>query len=114
MRLIDADTLRNKCDEYDWDTIDNEPTVDAIPIEWMKNWFNEKLKDGRMPKNFEIIYDWLIYDWEKENNRYKKITVTREQINADNEFMRLLRESIEKVIANIVNQYREEEENEAN
>ena len=41
----------------------------------------------------------------------KKITVTKEQIEADNEIKRWMRENINRIIEEIVNQYREEEEN---
>ena len=65
MRLIDADKLRDKCDEYDWDTIDNEPTVEAVPIEWIREWYT---------KHSPLIGSYVAYmllDWQAENEHNK-------------------------------------------
>jgi len=49
MRLIDADALKQECmyiDDIPTVTerdIDNAPTIDAIPVEWLKQW-RDKLK----------------------------------------------------------------------
>lgn len=69
MRLIDADNL----DKYDWGhlkevskealfLIETEPTVDAIPIEWIEKWC------GNEPYWSNLAMH-LIDDWEKENAR---------------------------------------------
>ena len=46
--------------------VDKEPTVEAIPIEWLKEWFNTKMNRTLLPRNFEMVCSWMIYDWEKE------------------------------------------------
>ena len=70
MRLIDAETLKDKCDEYDWETIDNAPTVDAIPIDWLVTKAKEMvLSQGKKfysLLDLPIVYD-LIEEWKKEN-----------------------------------------------
>ena len=79
MRLIDADELVKICrkgwrlfgfsdekichwvDEYD---INAQPTVKAIPIEWINKWlrkYGEPILDDGICK--------MIEDWEKENAR---------------------------------------------
>lgn len=82
MRLIDADNMRKATkgmfiyqDEFEDDTqhiafeaytkedIENERTVEAIPIEWIKNWFNPKYANTVY---YSLLRD-MIKDWEKEN-----------------------------------------------
>lgn len=84
MRLIDADAVkadiekfnRPLCDGYHMKDyvlnqiitdIENQPTVKAIPVEWIKKYVDDKSK---------IDHDWLTWgvdvlhmleDWEKEN-----------------------------------------------
>ena len=89
MRLIDADKLKKafvgnrygtKAIEY---VINDMPTVNAIPIEWVKLWLENNSKTVRNPD----YYDWdftqepidyyitiypheverMLNDWEKEN-----------------------------------------------
>ena len=81
MRLIDADKLPyvNKVilvDDVDGDiTItvakehtsyvnDETPTVDAIPVEWLKQW-EEKHKNDPCYRMF--VSEEILADWEKEN-----------------------------------------------
>ena len=52
MRLIDADALEQKCmyiDDYsavlELD-IDNAPTIDAIPVEWLKEHVDGEIRDS--------------------------------------------------------------------
>lgn len=85
MRLIDADKLvfAIQHELWDWKSVDgitattvlkqtisdiaNEPTVEAIPIEWIKDKM-DKLEDiGRL--EFCEYLDELLVDWEKENAR---------------------------------------------
>ena len=74
MRLIDADKLRINCVCVngicvDGRTIENAPTVKAIPIEWIKKWCNEehnrKSLEERLLKRYGVIT--MLEDWEKEN-----------------------------------------------
>ena len=46
----------------------------AIPIEWIKNvWLKNPDNQGEIdffpPATFEVVRNWLIEDWEKENDR---------------------------------------------
>ena len=46
----------------------------AIPIEWIKNvWLKNPDNQGEIdffpPATFEVVMNWLIEDWEKENAR---------------------------------------------
>lgn len=61
----------------------NQPTVEAIPIDYIENWLKELRKSLRnvqmsiptyndtMNKlyEFEIVIHTMIYDWRKENER---------------------------------------------
>ena len=77
MRLIDADEIVKETwgvvikDMFHMDEtvdvisrkdIDNAPTVEAIPIEWIKTWIETK---------YNAVYNnnvWdMLEDWEKEN-----------------------------------------------
>lgn len=78
MRLIDADALRaatcaecalkgEKClgDDCDWDSIyhiDHAPTVDAIPVEWLREKMKTPLITSANP------FDYVLDAWEQENN----------------------------------------------
>ena len=71
MRLIDADALKIRdispsywqvvdgVTEYD---IEDAPTVEAIPIEWLKNWNPKELNDT----GYQVMRR-IIDDWEKRN-----------------------------------------------
>lgn len=80
MRLIDADKLRINCVCVngicvDGRTIENAPTVEAIPIEWIKAYFKKCLSfDDRVfidneDSNYDIVIDKykIFEEWEKEN-----------------------------------------------
>ena len=48
--------------------VDNQPTVKAIPIEWIKKWCNEhnrKSLEERLLKRYGVIT--MLEDWEEEN-----------------------------------------------
>lgn len=73
MRLIDADRLLNPGYTDMWDepiefdmisryAIESEPTVEAIPIEWIVKW----LKKGN--KHYCDV-DLMLEDWEAENDK---------------------------------------------
>lgn len=45
-----------------------QPVVDAIPIEWIKQWFNTKIDSTLLPRSYyEMVCNWMLYDWEREN-----------------------------------------------
>lgn len=82
MRLIDKDNLRKPSkgmfiyqdefeddvqhvafEAYTKDDIEREPTVEAIPIKYIEA-FKEEVRDVT---NGKAIIDWLLENWEKEN-----------------------------------------------
>jgi hypothetical protein len=89
MRLIDADALKeeiefhptsvsvcmtvaeakgqtyfkNRCLE----DIDNALTIDAIPVEWLRN----LCAIAKMETDDEMFIDWLIQTWQKEQEAQK-------------------------------------------
>lgn len=70
MRLIDADKLvvdaRLGDDEIPYVSktqIDEEPTVEAIPIEWVKKW----VKNWKPYTNVKSDVFYMLEEWEKEN-----------------------------------------------
>lgn len=74
MRLIDADDLiltiltNDLCGDDNVDkAILNAPTIDAIPIEWIKKWCNIEHKscEERLMLRYGVIT--MLEDWEKEN-----------------------------------------------
>lgn len=67
MRLIDADKLLPKlwvCYEENKPIVDAEPTVEAIPIDWLRMWFT---KNGALIGI--VLMGEIESDWEKENGR---------------------------------------------
>ena len=77
MRLVDADALRAQFREPDdylktegvlwhitgiWAAIDATPTIEAIPVEWLRN----LCAIAKMETDDEMFIDWLIQTWEKE------------------------------------------------
>ena len=47
--------------------VEEQPTVNAIPIEWIKEWYKKALsKSGFMGDEMVSVED-LLEDWEKEN-----------------------------------------------
>lgn len=85
MRLIDADKLIEICDKgwrlgsaintkiyhtVDASDIRSQPTVKAIPIEWIWKWYDEethRLGDGWTHVEHPYSMKRMIADWEKEN-----------------------------------------------
>ena len=75
MRLIDADKLQK---DTEWDEqvdgftsyssaeISNAETVDAIPIEWIKDYVGPGVSDDIFQRNRKFVLN-MIEDWEKEN-----------------------------------------------
>lgn len=63
MRLIDADKLKQELEinglGYQYYMLDNAPTVDAIPIDWIIK-FSKKQKHG----NYKDFIDFMIKYWE--------------------------------------------------
>ena len=49
--------------------IDNMPTIEAIPIEWIKKWYKRALDNSGFMGDETISVDDLLADWEKENGR---------------------------------------------
>lgn len=73
MRLIDADKLIESLNpkESVWvglvlsELIANAETVEAIPIEFIKAF----KKEFRAVASVKAVIDWLLEEWEKENDR---------------------------------------------
>ena len=86
MKLIDADEFAIEEPKlWDWSSVDGisstavlkqciwdvqcAPTVNAIPVEWVKKWCNEehnrKSLEERLLKRYGVIT--MLNDWEKEN-----------------------------------------------
>ena len=78
MRLIDADALKKHAGYYQNVTvqsIDAAPTIDAIPVEWLKNLQQESLNenDRNMVGAIEAIFiEWHIYESASEKNSQKE------------------------------------------
>lgn len=75
MRLIDADALLQAIIEYPYGyrgmievEIENQPTVDAIPIEYIKNQIG-RWERSKCESYHAICYRHLIEEWEMENER---------------------------------------------
>ena len=83
MRLIDADKLVKAIENENpgmsisgaiekfarTAQVNMQPTVDAIPIEWIKKWCNEhnrKSLEERLLKRYGVIT--MLEDWGKEND----------------------------------------------
>lgn len=86
MRLIDADKIGEvSADPYEegafQDEIRSQPTVEAIPIEWLKAYFKKCLSfDDRVfidneDSNYDIVIDKykIFEEWEKENAEQRRI-----------------------------------------
>ena len=76
MRLIDADALIRAMradplyfvvEQYNVEgPIHAAPTIDAVPVEWIKRWSKEPMteKDMKLAEQCEWnILEWLIADW---------------------------------------------------
>ena len=73
MRLIDADKIQwvYKC--ISKEEIDEQPTVEAIPIEWIERWTKQFWKEIKgvnhyMGDGYDSVWD-MLEAWEKENDR---------------------------------------------
>lgn len=78
MRLIDADKLETDTVyathlhhaesgyhySYSEGVINEAPTVQAIPIEWIKEW-SEAFYEGMNPKGWKRVTDYMLEDWEE-------------------------------------------------
>ena len=82
MRLIDADKLLKQLEWLDIDDfilyeevkedIDESPTVEAIPIDWIKNYASHKASKDLIDCYWHFWEDdvlKMVSDWEKENAR---------------------------------------------
>ena len=50
--------------------VDYAPTVKAIPVEWLKRWFETQVWQGSSPTDrIHCKASDIIEDWEKENER---------------------------------------------
>ena len=72
MILIDADKLKEELKAnglgYQYYMLDNAPTVDAIPIEWIKKWLETSIPHYDYDRMTYIadVYE-MLDDWEEEN-----------------------------------------------
>lgn len=71
MRLIDADKIHWEYKCISKEEIDDEPTVKAIPVEFIEKWVEKfyKVINGKKYYNgdgYDTVWD-LLEDWEKEN-----------------------------------------------
>ena len=78
MRLIDADALKEKIEQSDGDgaiakyckrvlaeCLDNDaPTIDAIPVEWMREKMN--IADDAGDLDSVDLFSWILQTWQKE------------------------------------------------
>jgi len=81
MRLINADELPvvstieriegNDVFVANWiptDSIDNAPTVEAIPVEWIRKWHGiNDIKDFDLREYVKCTMLYMIKDWKNEN-----------------------------------------------
>ena len=80
MRLIDAEHLIQKAEQENKDgaleddeletiyyELSDEPTVDAIPIEWIED-FIDDIGDLEDEMSMRAVYSLLINEWRKEND----------------------------------------------
>ena len=79
MRLIDADKIRYRdlsgglVPDGVWhtflDDVEKVPTVEAIPIKWLKQWFERQVWQGSSPTDrIHCKASDIIEDWEREND----------------------------------------------
>lgn len=69
MRLIDADALLDDirshsesyfADDFAREWVDKQPTVDAVPINWIDSWCV-------LTDNEDGVIDVMVADWRREN-----------------------------------------------
>ena len=83
MRLIDADVFKTEYENLiTWVShraekarlrefikdIQNQPTVKAIPVEWIKDYVGSGVSDDIFQRNRRFVLN-MIEDWEKDNDR---------------------------------------------
>lgn len=81
MRLVDVDELIEYFDgdlegydnrEYILHMLDSKgisARVEAIPIEWIKEWYKTHVYYLKEEKPIIYAYEQMIMDWEKENDK---------------------------------------------
>lgn len=76
MRLIDVDKIIITRQEYVGALtlkerlrrlLESQPTVEAIPIEWIRKWYRRALDNSGFMGDETISVGDLLADWEKEN-----------------------------------------------
>lgn len=72
MRLIDADKIGGvSADPYEegafQDEIRSQPTVKAIPVEWIENYISKMKDDGMIYLSSAGCIKDMLKEWEKEN-----------------------------------------------
>ena len=72
MRLIDADNIYWEYKCIAKEEIDEQPTVEAIPIEWIEKYMNKFQLYGVCGDEYFILDNMLCaWEWEKENEQKK-------------------------------------------
>lgn len=69
MRLIDADKIHWEYKCISKEEIDDEPTVKAIPIEWIINWLTKQTIPALHTCDDYDAVNMMLDDWENENER---------------------------------------------
>lgn len=74
LRLMDRDKLigdltclacTEKLNDKVWDVLEDQPVIDAIPLEWIcKEWLNNYYD---MPESAKIVIRTMIGNWREEN-----------------------------------------------
>lgn len=73
VRVIDGNYLYERFksnglkDEWVYRFIEEEPTVDAIPVKWIENWVKETYPITEDWKDYMVSFGELIEAWEAEN-----------------------------------------------
>lgn len=53
--------------DIEWDDVENAPTVEAIPIQFLKDWSEQNEYDETKPRTIPLVLSaWE--DWRKEND----------------------------------------------
>lgn len=80
MRLIDADSIEWEYKCISKEEIDEQPTVEAIPVDWIKK---QAFKNPALNRN--LFYNMIIDEWRKKmNNLEYQLAVTAIRLLADN------------------------------
>lgn len=64
MRLVDADESGWYVDKRGCEMMEEMPTIDAIPVEWL---LNHIPKDEVMQRYNEKLIEYLVIGWREEN-----------------------------------------------